>query len=252
MPLFLKIGNDFLLLQQIYVKEKLLEGAVEVKSAEKRLYRNPEYFIGSPNTEFIIKFYRKNEYITQVQCDSNSKKIFHISFEDGFYDVEISMKKKTLFNTDKVILHRKKYCFGDEKKIIFKNKTLFINQVMLLDLEKEESCRPFYINNINYLGDCEGCDVYSGELFFINSRNGVKKYADYMKNTDGQSVKINPLRIELKTKRTCYIGYGLDDNMEYNDEFTLNRDGRLSISVKDNGIRNKSIDYYILEVKENV
>lgn len=75
-----------------------------------------------------------------------------------------------------------------------------------------------------------------------------------MSDNEGQAIKINPLRIELRTNLTCYLGYGLietDKAFDY-DEFTLDNSGKISVSTRTNGYKNRFIDYFIMEVEKDV
>lgn len=61
--------------------------------------------------------------------------------------------------------------------------------------------------------------------------------------------RINPLKIELKTLASAYLGYGLDlddHDLEYDGEFAVDYDGKTTISNR--GAR--GVDFYLFEVLE--
>ena len=94
---------------------------------------------------------------------------------------------------------------------------------MLFDSNEETEIKPIFIDAIKYLGTKDGFDYYSGCLF-VKSIFEENKYLDYMKNEVGNLVRINPVRIEMRTYNSCYLGYGLEDldgEFEYDSEFTL-------------------------------
>lgn len=115
-----------------------------------------------------------------------------------------------------------------------------INKVVIFDKQSKNTSfsylsMKYYIFNIKYLGNDSEFDLYSGELFFF--RNGIRKiYKDS-----------NPIRIELKTMSSCFIGYGLDiksPDFDYNGEFSINNNNELSFSNKEK----RTVDYYIFDL----
>ncbi len=255
LPLFLKIENELLLLETIAIKEKFIDDPITVNSEGKKITWNPEYFIGDDSSQFEIRFYRNDKFLAKVSCDNSQKKIYSVSsFNDDYYEVELIYLPKG-FVKKEISYLRKKCVFGDEKIIRFRNKMLTLKQVMILGASKEETIRPLHINNLKYLGQIDERDIYSGELFFINHNTGMRTPVKSMKDDKGQYIQINPLRIELRTNNTCYIGYGLiedDEDFEYDGEFAIDRDGKISLSMKTNGMKNKCVNYYLMEVKKDV
>ncbi len=76
-----------------------------------------------------------------------------------------------------------------------------------------------------------------------------------MKDEIGNFVRINPVRIEMKTEGSCYLGYGLDsfdEDFEYDDEFTLDNSGKTTIGKISFGHKTRGIDYFLFEVRKNV
>ena len=254
LPLFIKIDKELLLLESIVIKEKFIDDPITVNSLEKKVYWNPEYFIGDEKSNFEIKLYREDKLLVSVSCDNSKKRIYSLTVDDDYYELEVNYLPKG-FIKKTVSCLRKKCVFGNEKSIRFKNKMLILQQAILLDSAEVENIRPLYINKLMYLGEYEGSDVYSGELFFTNYNNGLRTSIKFIRDEKGQNVQINPLRIELRTNRTCYIGYGLikyGNNFDYDSEFTLDNNGKISVSMKTNGRKNRSIDYFIMEVKKDV
>ena len=114
--------------------------------------------------------------------------------------------------------------------------------------------RPIYIDSIKYLGNKDNYDFYSGMLFIID-REGRKTYLNAMKNEFNNYVKINPVRIEIKNECSCYLGYGLnpyDEDFEFDDEFTLDSQGKTTIGSRAFGQKTRGIDYFLFEVIKNV
>lgn len=111
-----------------------------------------------------------------------------------------------------------------------------------------------YIENINYLGAKDYYDYYCGNLYIID-KYGRKIYLNKMKNEKNDFIQINPIRIELKDKNSCYLGYGLDlldTEFEYDNEFNLNCYDKITVCQNEFGKKTKGINYFVFEVKENV
>ena len=253
-PLFINTGTEVLLLETIVTKEKFIGEAIAVNSEEKEIYWNPEYFIGDESSIFEIRFYQENRLLASVTCDNSRRITYSVSFDDGYYEIEVVYLPKRLVKKEIPCL-RKKCVFGNEKVFRFQNKRIALRKVMLFDCAKEETIRPLYIDKLRYLGEYEKSDIYSGELFFLNHNTGVRMPVKYLTDSKGQAIQVNPLRIELRTNLTCYIGYGLaeaDKEFDYDDEFTLDNTGKISVSMKTNGCKNRNIDYYIMEVEKDV
>ena len=252
-PLFINTGTEVLLLETIVTKEKFIGEAISVNSEKKEIYWNPEYFIGDENSVFEIRFYQENRLLTSVLCDNSRKRIYSISFDDGYYEVEVVYFPKG-FVKKEISFLRKKCILGNERVFRFQNKRIVLRKVVLFDCANEESIRPLYICKLRYLGEYEKSDIYSGELFFPNYNTGLLTPVKFLSDNEGQAIKINPLRIELRTNLTCYLGYGLIDTdkaFDY-DEFTLDNSGKISVSTRTNGYKNRFIDYFIMEVEKDV
>lgn len=253
-PLFINTGTEVLLLETIVTKEKFIGEAIAVNSEEKEIYWNPEYFIGDESSIFEIRFYQENRLLASVTCDNSRRRTYSVSFDDGYYEIEVVYLPKRLVKKEIPCL-RKKCVFGNEKVFRFQNKRIALRKVMLFDCAKEETIRPLYIDKLRYLGEYEKSDIYSGELFFLNHNTGLRTPVKYLTDSKGQAIQVNPLRIELRTNLTCYIGYGLaeaDKEFDYDDEFALDTTGKISVSMKTNGCKNRNIDYYIMEVEKDV
>ena len=129
-----------------------------------------------------------------------------------------------------------------------------IKSAKLFDKNEFVSIKPIYLNNIKYLGNPNGFDLYSASLFIID-RDGKKKYLNNMKDESGEFIRINPVRLDFLASNSLYMGYGLDlkdRDFEYDSEFTLNYKSETTIGNRCCGIKNQGIDYFNFEVKEDV
>lgn len=253
-PLFINTGTEMLLLETIVTKEKFIGEAITVNSEEKEIYWNPEYFIGDESSVFEIRFYKENRLLSSVACDNSKKITYSLPFDDGYYEIEVVYLPKGFVKKEIPCL-RKKCILGNEKVFRFQNKRILLRKVVLFDCASEETIRPLYICKLRYLGEYEKSDIYSGELFFLNHNTGFRTPVKFLADSEGQTVQINPLRIELRTNLTCYIGYGLaemDKEFDYDNEFTLDATGKISVSMRTKGRKNRNIDYYIMEVEKDV
>jgi hypothetical protein len=107
--------------------------------------------------------------------------------------------------------------------------------------------KTIYIENIRFLQERDGYLFYSGSMYFIHP-NGKKIYLNSMKNDYGTFDKTNPVRIELRTNKTCWIVAGLeDDNInDFLGELFLDQYNQVSNISKGS----KAIHYYVFGTKE--
>ena len=175
--------------------------------------------------------------------------------KEGYYKYKITLlgREKDFLNKEKELCS-KDFVFGDEHSFRYKNKVLTITSVMLFEKANPEKCRPVYIDCINYLGNRNNDYYYSGSIYIVN-RDGIKIYLNTMKNDLDEYVKINPIRFELKSDNSCYIGYGLDlqdEDYEYDNEFSLDNQGKITACQKFLGVKTKGINFFLFEVRKNV
>ena len=254
LQLFINTGTELLLLENIAVKEKVLGEIITINSEEKKVYWNPEYFIGDAKSDFEIRFYRDNKLLKSIHCDNSKKITFPIALEDGYYEIKVIYLPKGFIKKE-ILCIQKKCVLGNEKAFRFQNQRIALRKVMLFDSVEAEAIYPIFINKLRYLGESEDSDIYSGELFFLSRNTGARTFIKSLTDHNGQPVKINPLRIELRTQFTCYIGYGLietDKEFDYDGEFALDATRQLSVSTRTNGYKNRLIDYFIMEVEKDV
>lgn len=248
---FAKINGIIYPITTIYTKEQVIDDPIYIFSESKELIWSPEYFIGDTNAKFRIDLYDKENKVFEISCDKIKEKINLSQLCEGFYNVKLYFITQGFLKREK-LLFQKEIVLGNEKNIKYNHKYFEITSVMLFDDSKEEKIKPIYIDSINYLGSKNGFDYYSGHLFVKNIYGG-NKYLNYMKNEVGKFVKINPVRIEMKTCNSCYLGYGLeefDDEFEYDSEFTLDYMKKTNIVTKIDGQKTKGINYFLLEVKD--
>lgn len=245
-------NKEFLPLIDVVFSEKFVNNPITVYPNDFKISWDPQGFIGGSDASFIIRLYEDSKVIEEFDATLKPRVINCNDFEEGRYEVKVFLlsdlgEEKELSFTS--------FIFGDEKSIRFKNKTLFINTVVTIDKALfRRQIRPILIDNINYLGTKEGFDYYSGYLFVID-KNGQKIYLDKMRDSSGKVSIINPIRIELKTSHSCYIGYGLDlddDEFEYDNEFSVDYLGKTVVGNYSDGKRTSPIDYYIFDIKKNL
>jgi len=245
-------NRDFLPLFDVVFSEKFIDNPITIFPDDFKISWNPKGFIGDDDSSFIIRIFEDNEIVEEIETTLKPRVINCGDYEEGKYEAKVFLR---------VGLHEEKelsytsFIFGNEKNIKFKNKTFFINTVVTIDKALfRKQIRPIYIDNIYYLGTKEGFDYYSGHLFIID-KNGQKIYLDKMRDSSGKLSVINPIRIELKTPHSCYIGYGLDvedEDFEYDNEFSVDYYGRTVVGNYVDGKKTSPIDYYIFDVKKNI
>lgn len=251
---FVRVENEFYLVSDIYCRECFTDEPVFIMSKMNQAFWLPETFIGDNDAKLrfdVIDQSSRCVFTKELTLDKQSFILTNV--EDGYYTYKISLLVRGFLKTEKELCSHK-FILGDEKSIKYKGKTILIRKVSLFDKLEPEVVRPIYIDSIKYLGNKDNYDFYSGMLFIID-REGRKTYLNSMKNEFNNYVKINPVRIEIKNECSCYLGYGLDPNdeeFEFDDEFTLDNQGRTTIGSRSFGQRTRGIDYFLFEVRKNV
>lgn len=244
-------GNNLFPLFRIYTKESFLSTPYNIDALSYKLIWNPSSFVGDKNSKFKIDINNKTTKITPIEIGLENKIYNLSSLEEGYYDLSVSLIKKSFIAKEETIL-KEQIVLGNEKSLKYKNKIIEINTVFLFNtVECTRKIKPVYIESVSYLGNIDGYDYYSGNLF-IKNKDGKKVYLNHMKKDDGTYVNINPIRFEYKSDTTCYLGYGLDINdleyFEYDDDFTLNG-VQITVGKTTQGKKNLGIDYFRYEVK---
>lgn len=253
-PLFIRCDNKCYLIDRLHYKETFLEDPIRVNSLEKSIHWDPKFFVGEKNTQFNIRISFNDKVIYDAKLSSSAKS-YVMNLEDERYQIEVISLKRNLFKHEANILFSKCFVLGNEKKIKYKNKRVVINRVMYFGRTEFSEIKTLYIDNIEYLGEVENAATYSGRLCLYNRDLGKFIPLDYMYNEKSEKTKVNPIRLQKKTESTAYIGYGLDledEGFEYDNEFTIEPNRRLSVAAKKNGVRCLHIDYFELEVEKNV
>jgi len=248
--IYAKVDDQLLQIVNIFIKEKFIDDPIYVFSQNHELIWLPEFYVGNENSKFRIDIIDENNIIDSVYCDCDKKRLVLNDKSDGFYKLKIYLISQGFLKYDK-FLYEKNFVLGNEKALKYRNKYFVINEVMLFDSVQANRIRPLNIDSIKYLGTKDGFDYYSGNLYVI-TKNVDKKYLNSMKDDNNCYVNINPVRIEIKSDNACYLGYGLDiydENFEYDNEFTLDFEGKTNIVSKLLGEKTKNIDYFLFEVK---
>ena len=215
-----------------------------------KLRWDPNGFIGDDDSLFVIKIYENDELVDNYDVTLSPRIINCGGFEEGEYVTKVFIK----LGSTKKELYSCAFIFGDKKRIKFKNKVMFINTVVTIDKTlNRKQIKPIFVERIEYLGFKDEFDYYSGYLFVVD-KEGRRIYLDKMKDSNGVVSIINPIRIELKTEHSCYIGYGLDvedEDFEYDNEFSIDYYGRTVIGNYADGKKTSPVDYYIFEIKKS-
>lgn len=254
LTLFIKTNtNEFYFLADIYYRESFVAEPAYVFSNLNQVFWLPENYIGDKDSRFRFDIIDNNNVVFSKELTNTKETITIQDIKEGYYKYRVTLLGRGFLNKEKEI-YSKDFVFGDERNFKYKNKALAITSVMLFDKVNPEQCRTVYIDCIHYLGNRDNYYYYAGSMYVIN-RDGIKIYLNSMKNEWNNYVKINPIRFELKSDNSCYLGYGLDlhdEDFEYDNEFNLDNQGRITVCQKDFGEKTKGIDYFLFEVRKNV
>ena len=239
----------------VYFKERFFDNPLLISSLDKKLIWNPASFMGDEDSKFVLTVRQGKEIVDNFQLKLEREVIDCSHLEDDDYTYEIKLLGKGFLQKDRV-LFTGSFFIGDRIASRFKNKSLCIKEIVSFGtVRRKVQVKPIYIDEISYLGKIDNFYYYSGYLYVID-KTGKKIYLDKMYDEKAKCVKrINPVRIELKSDQSCYLGYGLDlddEDFEYDDEFALDYKGRTTIGTFTDGKRNSSIDYFVFGVKRNV
>ena len=227
---------------------------IAIDSKNKKIAWMPHSFVGDYNDSFELVILRQNKQCFKSRLDKKPITLSCDSFENDNYLLQIfvisSGEQKDitpLFQTD--------FFFGSEKEVRFKHKTIVIKRAVITgDSFFMVKVNNLCIDTIDYLGERDGFDYYSGQMFYYDSTSN-KQYIETMIDYNGNKRRINPLRIELKTNLSCYLGYGLDltdEEFEYDDEFAIDDQKRIVVGTFSSGKKTLPVDYYIFETKETI
>jgi hypothetical protein len=254
LSLFIKINDDKLFfLAKIYIRDSFIEEPLYIFSNINQLHWLPENYIGDKDSKFRLDIIQNSNILFSKEL-STTKEIFTLTkAEDGYYKYRITLLSKGFLSKERELVC-KDFILGNEKELKYKNKILSIRQVVLFDKIDSEVIRPVYIGSIRYLGNKDSFDYYSGSLFILNKEK-KRVYLNKMINERNEIVRINPVRIEIKSENSCYLGYGLDTNdaeFEFDDEFTLDFQRKITICQQVLGEKTRNIDYFLFEVLNDV
>lgn len=242
---FAKIENgETLPILRIHTVEKFADDPIIIM-CRQLLWMAKDNYIGGDYDVFKVTLSQKGKEIAIYELGQENCQLDINTIEDGFYDIKVELVGKGFLQKSK-ILWEKRICIGDENVLRFKDKVIVLNKVMLDNQATLTSIKPIYIENIKFLLEREGSLFYSGNMYFIH-KDGRKIYLNSMKNSYGAFDKTNPIRIELRTKESCWIVAGLEDDIDYFlGELFLDQYSK--ISNIDKGT--KTIHYYVFDTKE--
>lgn len=232
----------------ICYKQKFKQMPFEITTNEL-LWDASKAFVGESEPEFKVVIANKkiNEQIS-IAGIKEQRILLPKKLEEGIYQVEIDIKKSCGFREEFCpIYKRDRIIIGDINKLRFKGKRILIKKVRLTNERTCEEIAPIYVDELSYVGEQDNCLYYMGRVFIVNKR-GKKVYLDLMKNSDGVEEKTNPIRLELKSERSCFIVAGVNpqDMTDFLGEFTLDSNNRISNINK--GTR--GIDYFLFDTEE--
>jgi len=246
------INDKNKLIANIYLKENFMNPPIYVDEQNKRIHWNKSTFIGDKNKKLFMKIKQNDKNkIIPYELKSEKSNIDVGKLDDGFYKLSIVSDEIKGFAHHEQVIYETDIALGNKKNLRFLNKTLCVSKAMFFDKIGLTNIKPFYIDNIKYLAtDVAGFDIYKGQLFF-KKNHYEKNYAYAQRNKNGESVQINPIRIEIIRNNYLFIGYGLDENdpeFEYDNEFCVNKELEITINVQ-KGVTNNVDYYYFEEVK---
>lgn len=247
---FVRHDDKFYEICQVFLKQVFLDEPIAVESDSKTIAINTTLFVGDKDTQLTVKLLNSEDTVVWSNIlMKNQLSTFCLSdLRDDYYQIRIDSKLKGPFSKNET-MYEKMILLGDIRRVRFNGKALKVNFAVLHNAAKPLLMRStLYIYKLRFLGTRDGADYYSGQLY-LTGRDGKRVPVNYAPNQHtGEKVRINPLRIELKTLSSCYLGYGLhanDPEFEYEDEFALTEKNQIYFGADRNL---KAIDYYVFEL----
>lgn len=214
--------------------------------AQNQLIWNPrEGFIGPLDASFRIDIIGKLEQKVSTNVTLKPQNFVLSGLEEGYYRIQVAYNVPGIIKKDK-ILFSKEICIGNEKNIQYKDVVLKVNKAKIQGNPIPVDIKPFCIEKLRYVETRDGFDFYTGTAFIDTWKSG-KIYLNKMQNDNGGFDFVNPIRIEMKDKNSCWIVYGLDDEDDigsFTSEFSYDPSkNRISVSDKNT----KGVIYYEFE-----
>ena len=232
----------------VVFSESFKDQPFEVDEQEKAILWRPEgVFIGSDSPLFRLEFNDSlGGFYSEYDIGIEAADLDLSDFDDDYYSLSIYLKSSGFLKKERRI-YTKRICIGNQKEVKYKNAVLKFTKIYTLGSTlNSRTLKPFYVDNIKFLKSRDGFDFYSGHVFILN-QDGRKVYLDEMKNDYGEFDRINPVRLEMKDDRSCWIVFGLGKDIDdFESEFSFDKN-RNQICNSDDPERVLGIRYYIFK-----
>lgn len=239
------------IISKVYFVEKFLRKPFYIEEHKKTFFWRPNHsYVGTAEPVFSIQFWDwKNDLCDYFDGTLSSFKR-DLNLKDGFYTVKVFLKKRALLGERYVLVFSEEHVLiGNEKVFKYEDAILKFTKAYTNFSLAPKKFNPFYVESITFLGSRDGYDFYSGYVF-VKDKDGNKKYLNEMKNDKGKMERINPIRLEMKDEDSCWIVYGLGDEIDdFWSSFSINRNGDISICDNDPFVLDKC---FIMERKSSV
>lgn len=252
--IFLKRKGEFYEILRVFMHPGFLFNPILVEGEEKSLIVDLSSLIGPSNLKLeLVVSSKEVEDIAHYPLSEKVNLISLHHLNDGPYLLSVAQKKSVAFKQVVDVIFSKNVFIGDKRKFRFKGKAIRLKKIMPIG---KEDFRPmsitYRVGNISYLKTIDGCDIYQGELYKRDLTDGHWKKIIAIRDKSRNPIKVNPLRIELMTDHTCYLGYGLDledQDLQSYDEFSISCNG-YNLLVGIGWSPSISIDYYYFDTEE--
>lgn len=232
----------------VVFSESFSDQPFEIDELEKTFQWRPEgLFIGSDSPSFRLEL---NDSLGRFysECDTGieAEDLDLSDFDDDYYSLRIYLKSPGFLKKERCI-YTKRICIGNHKNLKYKNAVLRFTKIYTAGSKMiPRALKPFYVDNIKFLRNRDGFDFYSGHVF-IQTYDGRKIYLDEMKNDYGGIDRINPVRLEMKDDKSCWIVFGLGKDIDdFESEFSFDKN-RNMICNSDDPEKVLGIRYYTFE-----
>ena len=234
-----------LLIARIYINETFIDKPIVIDYDKKIINWLPNYFIGDEDAKFVLTILERDKIVKEIELTTQPLEIDCKDIWNNNYIIKLVLIGKGFLSRKKEMLSFN-VKMGIKKDLVFRDKIISINHLMLSGNNEKTECKNFFVNHIVYIGTKDGTDFYKGSLYYLGTSNR-ELYKDVEYDENFNRVLINPVRLEILGPSMCIIKYGLDaknpdldpdkykDFMLYNDELDI-FDG-------------KAIDFYYYEVK---
>ena len=187
-------------------------------------WRADETFVGDPHPKFRVEFCGDKTYeiadLTAERCELRD-------LDKDIYKYEVKIERGSLFGKSTNVLFTGELPVGSPEELRFKNKRIVLTSVNLIEngeVSNDWLSLPrgkYIIKDLTLCGDDEAL-YYKGVICRVNKWDEAIPLGE-MHTERRDTVRVNPVRIELRDKKTLWMVAGYTSGNDHAGEFFFNK-----------------------------